>query len=57
VVIGPSSGTGASAARYPCPSGADPDAVKASYQDGVLEVRVHVDEVQAKGAKVPVEHA
>jgi hypothetical protein len=26
------------------------------YRDGVLEVRVHVDEVQSKGAKVPVEH-
>ena len=39
------------------PAGADPDAVKASYKDGVLEVRVHVDEVQSKGAKVPVEHA
>jgi HSP20 family protein len=38
------------------PTGADADAVKASYRDGVLEVRVHVDEVQSKGAKVPVEH-
>jgi HSP20 family protein len=41
----------------PLPAGADPDAVKASYKDGVLEVRVHIDEVQSKGAKVPVEHA
>jgi HSP20 family protein len=38
------------------PAGANPDAVKATYRDGVLEVRVHVDEVQSKGAKVPVEH-
>jgi HSP20 family protein len=41
----------------PLPAGADPDAVKASYRDGVLEVRVHVDAVQQKGAKVLVEHS
>ena len=39
------------------PAGADVDAVKASYRDGVLEVRVHVDTVQQKGAQVPVEHS
>jgi HSP20 family protein len=39
------------------PAGADAEAVKASYRDGVLEVRVPIDEVQSKGAKVPVEHS
>lgn len=36
----------------PLPAGADSDDVKATYADGVLEVRVHVDE--SRSTKVPI---
>jgi HSP20 family molecular chaperone IbpA len=30
--------------------------VKATYKDGVLEVRAHVDRTQASGTTIPVSH-
>jgi HSP20 family protein len=36
------------------PAGATADDVKASYTDGVLEVRVRLDEVEAKATKIPI---
>jgi HSP20 family protein len=38
------------------PAGAKPDDVKATYKDGVLEVRAHVDRTQASGTTIPVSH-
>lgn len=39
------------------PPGADPDAVEASYTDGVLEVRVPLSAEQAGARSVPVTRA
>lgn len=38
----------------PLPPGATEADVKATYEDGILEVRVPIDHGKAKGAKVPV---
>lgn len=37
------------------PSGADESDVKASYKDGILEVRVPVSEAKAEKAKIPIQ--
>jgi HSP20 family protein len=37
------------------PSGASADDVKASYKDGVLEVRIPVDAGKAQAAKIPIQ--
>jgi HSP20 family protein len=39
----------------PLPMGADVNDVKATYKDGVLEVRVPVDHETAKQTKIPVQ--
>ncbi|MFN0091516.1 MAG: Hsp20/alpha crystallin family protein [Acidimicrobiales bacterium] len=39
------------------PAGVEADQIKATYGDGVLEVRVKVDSEKASGAKVPVTRA
>lgn len=38
------------------PPGAHESDVKASYKDGVLEVRVKVDEQSMKPSKIPIQH-
>ncbi|HEY8527135.1 MAG TPA: Hsp20/alpha crystallin family protein [Acidimicrobiales bacterium] len=42
------------ARTVPLPAGASDDDVKASYQDGVLEVRVSVGEPKTEAKKVPI---
>jgi HSP20 family protein len=39
----------------PLPNGASEQDVKASYKDGVLEVRIPIDEAKAEKTKVPVQ--
>ena len=39
----------------PLPSGATDADVKATYEDGILEVRVHVDKAAAETRKIPVQ--
>lgn len=39
----------------PLPPGTTADDVKASYDDGILEVRVPIDQAKAASARVPVE--
>jgi len=38
----------------PLPSAATEEDVKATYKDGILEVRVPIDETRAEGKKIPV---
>ena len=40
----------------PLPSAATEKDVKATYKDGILEVRVPIDETRAEGKKIPVQH-
>lgn len=41
--------------HVPLPAGATPDDIKATYADGVLEVRVPTNSQTAKATKVPVQ--
>jgi HSP20 family protein len=41
----------------PLPVGATEDDVKASYKDGILEVRIPVDRTAAETRKIPIQHA
>ena len=41
----------------PLPAGATEQDVKASYKDGILEVRITVDEKTAAATKVPIQRA
>lgn len=38
------------------PAGAKGDDVKATYKDGMLEVRAHVDRQHASGTTIPISH-
>lgn len=40
----------------PLPPGAKEEDVKASYKDGILEIRVPIDVRRTEGAKIPVKH-
>ncbi|MFZ4514948.1 MAG: Hsp20/alpha crystallin family protein [Acidimicrobiia bacterium] len=40
----------------PLPPGAKEEDVKASYHDGILEIRVPIDTRRTEGAKVPISH-
>jgi HSP20 family protein len=40
----------------PLPSGTKEDDIKASYKDGILEVRAPVQERVAKASKIPISH-
>jgi HSP20 family protein len=39
------------------PAGATEDDVTASYDDGILEVRVPIDRAEAKSKKIPIAHS
>jgi HSP20 family protein len=41
--------------RVPIPAGASERDVKATYKDGILEVRIPIDRAKAEAHKVPVE--
>jgi HSP20 family protein len=41
--------------RIPLPAGATEDDVKASYTDGILEVRIPIDHAEADKRKIPVQ--
>lgn len=41
--------------RVQLPAGATEDDVKASYSDGILEVRIPIDRTEAEKRKIPVE--
>jgi HSP20 family protein len=43
--------------RVELPSGATEKDVKATYKDGVLEVRIPIDRGQAEARKIPIERA
>lgn len=45
---------GSYARTLPLPAGAIDDDVKASYADGILEVRIPIDDEEAKSRKIPI---
>jgi HSP20 family protein len=48
---------GSFARAIPLPPGATDKDVKATYKDGILEVRIPVDRAQAEATKVPIQRA
>jgi HSP20 family protein len=47
---------GSFARSMPLPTGATSDDVKATYKDGILEVRIPVDAAKAEATKIPIQH-
>jgi HSP20 family protein len=43
--------------QVPLPAGASEDDVKATYKDGILEVRVPVDQAKAEARTIPIQRS
>jgi len=48
---------GSFARSVPLPAGATEQDVKASYKDGILEVRIPIDEGKAESRKIPIQRS